>query len=72
MPNADAAKTTAALIERGADSAGRGVALNGEVLESLTEINAQVERVVISAPSPDPIVRDEHKAEMAAKKKGHH
>lgn len=43
--SAEASKTTAALIERGLSSAERGFALNGEVLESLQQINQQIGRV---------------------------
>ena len=42
---ADASKNTAALIEQGVVSTQRGVALNGQVQESLQQINAQISRV---------------------------
>jgi methyl-accepting chemotaxis protein len=45
LRSAEAAKTTASLIERGVGSAERGVALNADVLASLEEIRGQVERV---------------------------
>jgi methyl-accepting chemotaxis protein len=43
--SAAAARDTTALIEQGARSADRGLALNGDVLRSLGEISTQVERV---------------------------
>jgi len=43
--SAEASKTTADLIERGLNSAERGVALNTEVQESLRQINDQVVKV---------------------------
>jgi methyl-accepting chemotaxis protein len=45
LRSADAAKTTATFIGRSAETADRGVALNGDVLQSLTTITGQVERV---------------------------
>jgi methyl-accepting chemotaxis protein len=43
--SAAAARETAALIDQGAQSAERGLTLNGDVRRSLEEISAQVERV---------------------------
>lgn len=43
--SAEASKTTAALIEKGVESAQRGVSLNAEVLQSLEQVNTQVVRV---------------------------
>jgi methyl-accepting chemotaxis protein len=45
LRSAEASKSTAALIEKAIDDVARGVTLNGDVLASLTEINAQVLRV---------------------------
>jgi methyl-accepting chemotaxis protein len=45
LRSAEAAKTTAALIERGVVSAGHGAALTAEVVESLEAIRGQVDRV---------------------------
>jgi methyl-accepting chemotaxis protein len=45
LRSAEAAKTTAGLIERGVESAGRGAALTAEVVESLDAIRGQVNRV---------------------------
>jgi methyl-accepting chemotaxis protein len=45
LRSAEAAKTTAALIERGVESAGRGVALTAEVVRSFEAIHGQVDRV---------------------------
>jgi len=43
--SAEASKNTAALIERNVQSAEHGVKLNGEVMQSLEQIDAQVQRV---------------------------
>ncbi len=45
LRSAEASKTTAELIEKGMQSAERGVALNGEVMQSLLKINDQIARV---------------------------
>ncbi len=45
LRSAEASKTTAALIEKGVESAQRGVSINGEVLQSLDQVNAQIVRV---------------------------
>ncbi|MCC7051903.1 MAG: methyl-accepting chemotaxis protein [Gemmatimonadaceae bacterium] len=44
---AEAAKNTATLIEQGQMSADRGVAINGEVMQSLHRINDRVEKVAL-------------------------
>ncbi|MCC6241615.1 MAG: methyl-accepting chemotaxis protein [Gemmatimonadaceae bacterium] len=45
LRSADAAKSTSTLIEQGLANAERGVAVNSDVRESLTQIQAQVARV---------------------------
>ena len=45
LRSAEASKNTANLIERNVRSAEHGVELNGQVLQSLEQINAQVQRV---------------------------
>jgi methyl-accepting chemotaxis protein len=45
MRSAEAARTTSALIEESVQNADEGVALNGEVLKQLQQINADVDRV---------------------------
>jgi methyl-accepting chemotaxis protein len=45
LRSAEAARSTSDLIEQGVQAAARGVALNGDVMASLQEINAQVDRV---------------------------
>ena len=45
MRSAEAAKTTAALIEEAVANANGGVQLNAETLKTLQEINSQVEKV---------------------------
>jgi len=45
LRSAEAAKTTAALIDRSVESVGRGVQLNTAVMTSLDEISAQVTKV---------------------------
>lgn len=45
LRSSEASKTTAALIERNVVSAQHGVTLNAEVLQSLQQINVQVQRV---------------------------
>ncbi len=44
---AEAAKSTAGLIEQGQASADRGVALNGEVMQSLGRITTQIDKVAV-------------------------
>jgi methyl-accepting chemotaxis protein len=44
---AEAARVTSGLIDQGQRSADRGVALNGEVKESLALINAQIDKVAV-------------------------
>ena len=45
MRSAEAAKSTANLIEESVRNAGEGVSINGEVLNNLEEINRQVQKV---------------------------
>lgn len=45
LRSAEAARTTASLIEQGQVSAARGVTLNAEVMESLTRITSQIDKV---------------------------
>jgi len=45
LRSAEAAKTTAALIEQSVETVGRGVQLNSEVMTSLDEISVQVTKV---------------------------
>ena len=45
LRSAEASKTTAHLIETGVQSAGRGVTLNAEVMQSLEKITSQITRV---------------------------
>jgi methyl-accepting chemotaxis protein len=47
LRSAEASRRTATLVEQSAASAERGVALNEEVLRSLTDINGQVDRVAM-------------------------
>ncbi|MCC7003026.1 MAG: MCP four helix bundle domain-containing protein, partial [Gemmatimonadaceae bacterium] len=47
LRSAEASKTTAALIERSVTSAAHGVELNGQVMQSLGQINQQVDRVAV-------------------------
>ncbi len=47
MRSAEAAKSTAQLIEKSVASTDRGVSLNGEVLANLDEISAKVEKVSV-------------------------
>lgn len=45
LRSAEASKTTAALIEKGVESARRGVSINAEVTQTLGDVNEQIVRV---------------------------